>query len=57
MSSFEYGGRLAEFTLLGNIATLHPGQMVEFRPGTGEVLNPAGANAFATKQYREGWAL
>jgi hypothetical protein len=57
MSSFEYGGRLAEFTLLGNIATLYPEQMIEFDPLTAKIIKPAEANAFLTKDYREGWKL
>lgn len=57
MSSFEYGGRLAEFTLLGNIATLHPEQTIEFDPLTTSIRSPADANRFLTKDYREGWAL
>ena len=57
MSSFEYGGRLAEFTLLGNIATLHPEQTIEFDLTTAKVINPTEANALLTKEYREGWKL
>jgi hypothetical protein len=55
MSSFEYGSRLAEFTLLGNVATRHPEQTIEFDPLTGKVLKPVEANALLTKEYREGW--
>ena len=57
MSNFEYGGRLAEFTLLGNIATLHPNESIEFDPLAGKIINSTEANRLLTKDYREGWKL
>ena len=55
MSSFEYGSRLAEFTHLGNVATLHPGETLAYDPVEGALSGPAGAAAALDKEYRPGW--
>jgi hypothetical protein len=56
MSNFNYGGPLAEFVLLGNVATLF-GQTIEYDPATAKVVNSAEANAALKREYREGWSL
>ncbi len=56
MSNFEYAGRLAEFTLIGNVATLHPPEIV-YAPSPGQVLSPAAARAALNVPYRAGWSL
>ena len=56
LSNFDYAGPLAEFVLLGNIATL-VGQKIEYDPVSMKVLNHEGANQALRRQYREGWSL
>jgi len=56
MSSFEYGGRLAEFVLLGNIATLHAGEIV-YNPVAGRVVSPREAASDVRFARRKGWEL
>lgn len=56
LSSFDYGGRLTEFVLLGNIATRHEGTL-EYDPVAGRIVNHDAANAALRRDYREGWSL
>ena len=56
MSNFDYAGRLAEFVLLGNVATL-VGETIEFDPVTMKIENDAEADQALTHAYREGWSL
>jgi hypothetical protein len=56
MSNFDYGGPLAEFVLLGNVATLF-GKTIEYDPAAAKVVNSAEANAALKREYREGWSL
>jgi hypothetical protein len=56
MSNFNYGGPLAEFVLLGNVATLF-GKTIEYDPAAAKVVNSAEANAALKREYREGWSL
>ena len=56
MSNFDYAGRLAEFVLLGNVATL-VGEPIEFDPLEIKVVNNAQADAALGREYREGWTL
>lgn len=56
MSNFEYAGRLAEFTLIGNVATLHPPEIV-YHPARGRIISPSAANADLQRPYRKGWSL
>ncbi|HSV74842.1 MAG TPA: Gfo/Idh/MocA family oxidoreductase [Chthonomonadales bacterium] len=56
LSSFEYGARLAEFTLIGNIATLHPEGIV-YDPVAGRVVSPRNASADLRRARRRGWEL
>jgi predicted dehydrogenase len=56
MSNFNYGGPLAEFVLLGNVATL-VGKPIEYDPVAAKVVNAPEADAALKREYREGWAL
>ncbi len=56
MSDFNYGGPLAEFVLLGNVATLI-GKPVEYDPILTKVVNSAEANDALKREYRKGWSL
>ena len=56
MSSFAYAAPLAEFVLLGNVATL-VGETIEFDPTQMKVINNPQANAALERQYRQGWTL
>ena len=56
MSNFDYSGPLAEFCLLGNVATLVEGPL-EFDPVEMRILNNSAANELLRRQYREGWSL
>jgi predicted dehydrogenase len=53
---FEYGARLTEFCLLGNLA-MHAGagHKVEWDGPNAKVTNLDGLNAFVTRAYRKGW--
>jgi len=56
MSSFDYAGPLAEFVLLGNIATL-VGETIEFDPVAMKIVNNAEADQALRHEYRRGWSL
>jgi len=56
MSSFNYADPLAEFVLLGNIATL-VGEAIEFDPIEMKIANNPPANAALEREYRHGWSL
>lgn len=56
MSAFGYSGRLAEFVLLGNVATLVE-ETIEYDPVTGRIVNSPTADALLRREYRPGWSL
>ena len=56
MSNFDYAGRLAEFVLLGNVATL-VGETIEFDPVAMKIVNNAEADQALRHEYRQGWSL
>ena len=56
MSAFSYSGKLAEFVLLGNVATLAD-ETIEYDPVTGHIINNAKADALLRREYRKGWTL
>jgi predicted dehydrogenase len=56
LSNFDYAGPLAEFVLLGNVATL-VGQQIEYDPIRTKILNHDMADQALRRQYREGWSL
>jgi hypothetical protein len=53
-SNFAYAGPFSEAVLLGNIA-LRIGQRLEWDGANMRFTNLPEANAFVTKEYREGW--
>jgi len=56
MSSFDYAGRLAEFVLLGNVATL-VGEKIEFDPVAMKIVNNTETDQALHHEYRQGWSL
>ncbi len=56
MSNFDYAGPLAEFALLGNIATQFD-HKIEYEPLSMKVVNSVEADKALRREYREGWAL
>jgi hypothetical protein len=56
MSNFDYAGPLAEFVLLGNVATLF-GQQLEYDPVAMKIVNSPDADKALRREYREGWTL
>lgn len=57
-ASFDYGTRLTEFTLLGNLAQYAGvGKKVEWDGPGMKVTNLPGLNRWVSRTYREGWRL
>jgi len=56
MSNFNYSGPLAEFCLLGNVATQIEGPL-EFDPVTMKIVNNPKADQLLRREYRDGWSL
>jgi predicted dehydrogenase len=56
MSNFDYSAPLAEFVLLGNVATLY-GKAIEYDPVAMRITNMPKANAALRRDYRQGWTL
>ena len=56
-SDFGYGGPLTEIALIGNIATLFPGQRLEWDGQTGKFTNHPEANQYLKPAFRPGWSL
>jgi hypothetical protein len=54
---FEYGGRLTEAVLLGNIAVRHRGQKLAWDAESLRIANHDDANRYVTKDYRDGWQI
>ena len=55
---FEYGARLTEFSLLGNLAQhIGPGRKVEWDGPNMKVTNIVGLNAWVTREQRKGWQV
>jgi predicted dehydrogenase len=56
--SFEYGTRLTEFALLGNLAQhAGEGKKIEWDGPNMRVTNLPALNAWVKREYREGWQL
>ncbi len=55
-ASFEYAAPLAEFLMLGNVATQFE-ETLEFDPLACKIVNNATADALLRAEYREGWTL
>lgn len=56
LSNFEYSGPLAEFLLLGNVATQFEGAL-EYDAVEGRIVNNDAAHAALRREYRKGWEL
>ena len=56
MSNFDYAGPLAEFALLGNVATQFD-HTIEYEPLSMKIVNSVEADKALRREYREGWAL
>jgi hypothetical protein len=56
MSNFNYAGPLAEFVLLGNVATQFT-DPIEYDPVNMKVTNNEKADAALRRDYRKGWEL
>jgi hypothetical protein len=56
VSNFDYSGPLAEFLLLGNVATQFEGKL-EFDPLACKITNNEKANQALRREYRKGWSL
>lgn len=54
---FEYGGRLTEAVLLGNIALRYKSQTLKWDAPALKVTNLDEANRWVTKEYRAGWEI
>jgi len=57
LASFDNGGPLSELLMLGNIATLYPGQTLCYDPAAGQITNLAEANQKVVWKYRDGWRM
>jgi len=57
-ASFEYGTRLTEFSLLGNLAQhVGVGKKVEWDGPNMKVTNLADLNEWVERKYRSGWKV
>ena len=57
-SSFSYGSRLTEFTLLGNLAQhAGRGKKVDWNGPAMEVTNLTDLNRWVKREYRKGWQV
>ncbi|MCA9053595.1 MAG: Gfo/Idh/MocA family oxidoreductase [Planctomycetaceae bacterium] len=54
---FDYGGRLTEAVLLGNIAVRHKGERIVWDAKNLRVTNLEAANQWVTREYRDGWEV
>ena len=55
-SNFEYGARLTEIVLLGNVA-LRTGKRLQWDPAALKAKNAPEADNFIKEQYRAGWEI
>ncbi|MBN2138943.1 MAG: Gfo/Idh/MocA family oxidoreductase [Sedimentisphaerales bacterium] len=56
MSNFDYADPLAEFVLLGNVATQFEGR-IDFDPMEMKITNNSNAHDALYREYRKGWSL
>jgi hypothetical protein len=54
--NFDYAGKLIETMLLGLVA-FRAGKKLEYDSEAGRITNVPEANAYLSKEYREGWTL
>ncbi len=53
----EFSGPFTEWYLLANVASLFPGQTLEFDPVSCRIINHEQADLALRPPYREGWTL
>jgi hypothetical protein len=57
-ASFEYGTRLTEFSILGNLAQkAGEGRKIEWDGPNMKVTNMPELNAWVKREYRKGWQI
>ncbi len=56
-SNFDHSGPLTESVVMGNLAMLNPGKMLEWDGENMRVTNLPEANEHVHREYREGWTL
>lgn len=56
-SNFEHSGPLTEMVVMGNLAMLNPGKILEWDGEDMRVTNLAEANEHVRREYRYGWTL
>jgi predicted dehydrogenase len=56
-AGFDYGGPLTEIALIGNIASLLPGETLHWNSTTLKFENSEQANGCIRPVYRDGWSL
>jgi hypothetical protein len=56
MSNFDFATPLAEFLLLGNVATLFEGEL-QYDPRACRIVNNTEADSALLREYRKGWTL
>lgn len=54
---FDYGGRLTEAVLLGNIAVRYRGQTLKWDDKAFKITSHEDANRWLTREYRNGWEI
>jgi predicted dehydrogenase len=57
LDSFDHGGPLSEMLMLGNLATLVPGETLSYDPAAGQLAGPDEARQRMDFKYRDGWKL
>ena len=55
-SNFEYGAKLTEFVLLGNVA-LRTGKKLAWDAATMKAKNAPEADQYIKEEYRSGWEI
>ena len=54
---FDYGGRLTEAVLLGNIGVRYRGELLHWDDAALSITNHDQANRYLTRNYRDGWQI
>ena len=54
---FDYGSRLTEAVLLGNIAVRYRTQLLKWDAQAMQISNLKEANQWLSRDYREGWQI
>lgn len=57
LATFENGGRLSEMLMIGNVATLFPGETLAYDPAAGRFAGRAEADEKLSLPCRKGWPI